>query len=263
MFSMEIVDSDAFLDLPLSAQALYFHLGMRADDDGAIANAKRVYSSIGASEKDLQLLLEKRFLLKVDGIIFIKHWKINNYIPKDRYSPTTYQDEYSKLRIKDNNSYTECIQNCIHDDIQESIHECIQDVSSDVYADKIREDKNREEENPSCAAELHETENEALETFFEELWKLYPLKKGKGQVSKAKKKVLMRIGFEQVKRCIERYVAEIKATGKEDYMQHGSTFFNSGYVDYLDENYNAVEKKPSIEKSETEVEEEELVGEDW
>ena len=56
---------------------------------------------------------------------------------------------------------------------------------------------------------------------------------------------------------------EIKATGKEDYMQHGSTFFNSGYVDYLDENYNAVEKKPSIEKNETEAEEEELVGEDW
>ena len=110
MFSMEIVDSDAFLDLPLSAQALYFHLGMRADDDGAIANAKRVYSSIGASEKDLQLLLEKRFLLRVDGIIFIKHWKINNYISKDRYNPTAYQDEYKKLYIKDNKSYTDCIQ---------------------------------------------------------------------------------------------------------------------------------------------------------
>lgn len=262
MFSMEIVDSDAFLDLPLSAQALYFHLGMRADDDGAIANAKRVYSSIGASEKDLQLLLEKRFLLRVDRIIFIKHWKINNYIPKDRYSPTTYQDEYSKLRIKDNNSYTECIQNRIHDDIQESIHECIQDVSSDVYADKIREDKNREEENPSCAAELHETENEALETFFDKVWELYPRKRGKGQVSKARKKTLMKIGYEQLKRCIERYKAELEATGKEKYMQNGSTFFNSGYVDFLDENYNSEVKKPIAVKDE-EAEEEELVGEDW
>lgn len=151
MFSMEIVDSDAFLDLPLSAQALYFHLGMRADDDGAIANAKRVYSSIGASEKDLQLLLEKRFLLKVDGIIFVKHWKINNYISKDRYNPTAYQDEYSKLRIKDNKSYTECIQNRIHGDIQEdtqeSIHECVQDVSDDVDTDKNREDKKSKDKN--------------------------------------------------------------------------------------------------------------------
>lgn len=262
MFSMEIVDSDAFLDLPLSAQALYFHLGMRADDDGAIANAKRVYSSIGANEKDLQLLLEKRFLLRVDGIIFIKHWKINNYISKDRYNPTAYQDEYKKLYIKDNKSYTDCMQKCIQKDIQEDTHNCTQSVSDDVDTDKNRLDKSSKDKN-TCAAELHETENDALETFFEELWKLYPLKKGKGQVSKAKKKVLMRIGFEQIKRCIERYVEEIKATGKEDYMQHGSTFFNSGYVDYLDENYNAVEKKPSIEKNETEAEEDELVGEDW
>lgn len=259
MFSKKIVDSDAFLELPLSSQALYFHLGMRADDDGALANAKRVSLLVGSNEKDLQLLLRKRFLLEVDGIIFIKHWKINNYISKDRYNPTAYQDEYRQLRIKDNKSYTECIQNRIQEDTQGSIQGCTQAVSDDVDTDKIRIDKNREDKNNSCAAELHETENETLEAFFEEVWRLYPLKKGKGQVSKTKKKVLQRIGYEQIKRCIERYVADLKATGKEKYMQHGSTFFNSGYVDYLDENYKALEKKPSA----TENEEEQEVGDDW
>lgn len=115
MFAKTIIDSDEFLDMPLSAQALYFHLSMRADDDGFVNSPKRIQRMIGASEDDMKLLLAKSFILLFDtGIIVIKHWRINNYIQNDRYKPTMYTDERSMLTLKDNNEYlleSECIQN--------------------------------------------------------------------------------------------------------------------------------------------------------
>ena len=111
MFAKCITESDAFLDMPLSTQALYFHLGMVADDDGFVSSPKKITRSINASEDDLKLLLAKRFILTFEsGIVVIKHWKMNNYIAKDRYKPTVYVEEKSRLELKDNNSYTECIQ---------------------------------------------------------------------------------------------------------------------------------------------------------
>lgn len=108
MFTQKIVDSDAFLDMPLSAQALYFHLNMRADDDGFVNNPKKIQRMIGASDDDLKLLIAKRFLLCFDsGIIVIKHWRMHNLLRKDRYCPTQYQDEMALLELKDNKSYTE------------------------------------------------------------------------------------------------------------------------------------------------------------
>lgn len=115
MFAKTIIDSDAFLDMPLSTQTLYFHLSMRADDDGFINNPKKIQRMIGASDDDLRLLIAKRFVLWFDsGVIVIKHWKIHNYIQKDRYKETVYQEEKALLSVKDNNAYTmdtECIQN--------------------------------------------------------------------------------------------------------------------------------------------------------
>lgn len=108
MFTMRIVDSDAFLDMPLSAQALYFHLNMRADDDGFINNPKKIQRMIGASEDDLKLLIAKRFVLAFQsGVIVIKHWRMHNLIRKDRYNPTQYQDEFKMLDLKENGAYTE------------------------------------------------------------------------------------------------------------------------------------------------------------
>lgn len=108
MFSLDVVNSDAFLDMPLSAQALYFHFGMRADDDGFVPNPRRIQAYIGASMDDLKLLAAKRFILTFDsGIIVIKHWRLHNYIRKDRYKPTLYQDEKKTLFIKRNGVYTD------------------------------------------------------------------------------------------------------------------------------------------------------------
>lgn len=108
MFTQKIIDSDAFLDMPLSSQALYFHLNMRADDDGFVNNPKRIQRTIGASEDDLKLLVAKRFVIGFDcGVIVIKHWRMHNTLRKDRYNPTQYQEELAMLEVKDNNAYTE------------------------------------------------------------------------------------------------------------------------------------------------------------
>src|ERR1051325_5728435 len=111
MFSLDIVGSDAFLDMPQSSQLLYFHLGMSADDDGFVANSKRIARMIGCGDDDIKILIAKRFILKFDsGIVVIKHWKINNYIPKDRYHETVYLKEKHQLALKNNGSYTDRIQ---------------------------------------------------------------------------------------------------------------------------------------------------------
>ena len=108
MFTKKIVDSDAFLDMPPSTQALYFHLNMRADDDGFVNNPKRIQRMTGASDDDLKLLIAKRFLICFDnGIIVIKHWRMHNALRKDRYKQTQYGQELSLLDIKENGSYTE------------------------------------------------------------------------------------------------------------------------------------------------------------
>ena len=108
MFAKTIVDSDAFLDMPLSTQALYFHLSMRADDDGFVNNPKKIQRMINASEDDLKLLITKRFVLVFDnGVIVIKHWRLHNTLRKDRYKPTIYQEEFKQLRLKEDGGYTE------------------------------------------------------------------------------------------------------------------------------------------------------------
>jgi len=114
MFAKTIIDSDAFLDMPLSTQALYFHLSMRADDDGFINNAKKIQRMLGCADDDFKILLSKRFIIPFEtGVCVIKHWKIHNLIQKDRYKPTVYTDEKEKLSTKNNDVYTmdtQCIQ---------------------------------------------------------------------------------------------------------------------------------------------------------
>lgn len=115
MFSREVIDSDLFLDMPLTAQALYFHLGMRADDDGFINNPKRIQKMLGGCDDDYKLLLAKGFLIYFEsGVYVITHWHQNNYIQKDRYKETQYKKEKKMLMLGENNTYllmdTDCIQ---------------------------------------------------------------------------------------------------------------------------------------------------------
>lgn len=108
MFTKKIIDSDAFLDMPLSTQALYFHLNMRADDDGFINNPKKIMRMIGASEDDLKLLITKRFIIAFDnGVVVVKHWRMHNLLRKDRYTETQYVEQKNMLYLKENGVYTE------------------------------------------------------------------------------------------------------------------------------------------------------------
>lgn len=113
MFTQKIIDSDAFMEMPTSAQALYFHLNMRADDDGFVNNPKKITRCVGAAEDDLKLLIVKRFIIAFDsGVIVIKHWRMHNTLKMDRYHPTDYQEEFQMLQLKDKGKvYTERNQN--------------------------------------------------------------------------------------------------------------------------------------------------------
>lgn len=111
MFAKTIIDSDMFLDMPLSTQALYFHLSMRADDDGFINNPRKIQKMVGASDDDMKVLIMKRFILPFDsGVVVIKHWKIHNYIRNDRYKETVYKEERALLEVKENGAYTQISQ---------------------------------------------------------------------------------------------------------------------------------------------------------
>ncbi len=111
MFAKTIIDSDAFLDMPQSAQLLYFHLSMRADDDGFINNPNKIIRMIGSGADDMKILTAKKFIIPFEsGIVVIKHWNIHNYIAKDRYSETKYHAEKSLLDIDENKAYTKRIQ---------------------------------------------------------------------------------------------------------------------------------------------------------
>ena len=114
MFSLNVVDTDKFLEMPISSRLLYYELGMRADDDGFVDNWKKILMFTGLTNDDLKLLITKQFIIPFEsGVIVIKHWRLNNYLQKDRTKPTIYQEELKQLGIDKNNVYT-LYTNCIH-----------------------------------------------------------------------------------------------------------------------------------------------------
>lgn len=138
MFNNSVVGSDGFLEMPDSSQNLYFHLSMQADDDGFVDNWKSIMRMTGKKEDDLKVLIAKSFVIPFDtGILVIRHWRLNNYIQKDRYKETIHKDEKSMLSLDENNVYSMYTE-CIHSIDKNSI-------------DKISKDKKKEQvESESC-----------------------------------------------------------------------------------------------------------------
>lgn len=106
MFSIDVTETDSFLEMPLTAQALYFHLGMRGDDDGFVSNPRSIMRVAGCSEGDLAMLAEAGYIISFrSGVIVISDWKVNNNLRNDRYKPTTFQSERSMLSETANKRY--------------------------------------------------------------------------------------------------------------------------------------------------------------
>ena len=138
MFAKTIVLSDSFLDMPLSTRCLYFTLGMLADDDGFVNAPKSIMRQVGASMDDLNLLVAKRFILDFDsGVIVIKHWRVHNYIQKDRYKGSKYIDEKACLTIDERGVYTECIQDVSILDTQDRLELGKDSIELDKDIDNI------------------------------------------------------------------------------------------------------------------------------
>lgn len=140
MFSLGVLETDAFLDMPLSAQALYFHLNLRADDDGFIGNPKRITQNIGANIDDLKLLVAKRFVIAFkDGVIVIKHWRMHNAIKRDRYTETNFTDDLRLLDIKDNGAYTLKSGEQLENKWSANGAQMSQTYSTDIGIDKVKD----------------------------------------------------------------------------------------------------------------------------
>ena len=180
MFAKAIIDSDVFLDMPLSTQALYFHLAMRADDEGFVNNPKKIQKMIGASDDDVRILIMKRYILTFEsGIIVIKHWKIHNYIQNDRFKATSYVEEKALLTLDEKKSYIECPPNVYKMDTQVSIGEVSKDKDSIDKTKVIMCDDIQVVTTPQLKTIItillnDGSEYEVKEDYFEQMKKLFP-----------------------------------------------------------------------------------------
>lgn len=137
MFTAKITDSDPFTDMPISAQGLYFQFCMNADDDGFVNKAKKIIRNVGATKKDYQYLVDKRFILVIDGVVIIKHWRMHNTISRNRYHETQYTDIKAKLLLKDNGAYSLTEGSPIDDSKlieRETAHNRLEDGTQPVHA---------------------------------------------------------------------------------------------------------------------------------
>lgn len=224
MFTQKIIDSDAFLDMPLSTQSLYFHLNMRADDDGFVNNPKKIQRMIGASDDDLRLLIAKRFIIAFEnGVVVIKHWRMHNLLRKDRYNPTQYQEQIQRLEIKDNGAYTE------RDDTMAT--EWQPNGNRLATQDSIGKEsigKESIENNIVIVDDCPSVKSSDLEQEFESIWREYPRKQGKQNAMKAYVKA-RKAGTEMqtVIDGLKSYLLYIQAERIEErYIKQGSTWFN-------------------------------------
>ena len=196
MFSKTIIESDIFLDMSLSTQALYFHLGMQADDDGFVS-PHRIMRMIGAQPDDLKILVAKQLIIPFEnGVVVVRHWKVNNYLQVDRKKDTIYLKELSSLNEDDNNVYnkdTKCIQN---------VH---------VGKDSIGKDS-------------------IYSVQFEDFWKLYDLKVGRRKCEKKWCKIRA-----SERDAIMAYLPKYKAsTDDKQFRKHPFTFLNQrGWEDEI------------------------------
>lgn len=197
----------------------------------------------------LQVFEEFGMIEIVNGVITIPNWEKHQTL--DAYEKKKIRDKmYSQERRKKQR----LIANKSDDPSSDSSSDKSSDRSPDVVvSDKEKEkerekeeDKKRNNKEKDSGASAKQITNTEINAFFDSVWNLYPVKKGKGQVSDSKRRALYKIGFEEISRAIDRYLTELQKDAAWRKPQNGSTFFNSGYVDYLDDNF-VPDKKPEAQ----------------
>ena len=252
MFAKSVIDSDLFLSMPPTAQNLYFHLAMRADDDGFIGNPLNIQRMIGARDDDMRLLTAKQYIIPFEsGIVVIRHWKIHNYIQRDRYKETVYVDEKSRLSLEKSGVY------------EPMYPECIQNVSSLDTQVRVRLNKSSEVENNNilCRAEAPtappETQESKLNAQADEVIAYLNEKTGKHfrPVESARRILRGRFndGFTvaDCKKVVDNKVAEWLGTEQEQYLRPSTLFQALKFDGYL--NQGPAKGKNRIDPSEYET----------
>ncbi|KAF0354759.1 DNA replication protein [Pediococcus acidilactici] len=236
MFSKKITDTDTFLDMPLSSQALYFHLNMHADDDGFVSNAKTIKRMIGSSDDDLKLLLAKQFIFAFEsGVVVIKDWKIHNYIRKDTYNTTIYGNEKEQLEQDENGAYT-------------LRPRSVDEPSPQVRLGKVRLGKVRLGKDSNIYSSSNDEPHIDLKTFKEIISYLNEKAGTKYRASGSKTQRLIKARFndgfndEDFKKVINIKVAEWSGTDMAKYLRP-ETLFGTKFESYLNQ-----EVKPKVEK---------------
>ena len=240
MFAKTIIDSDAFLEMPMSARLLYYDLAMRADDDGFINSPRKIMKFVGATNDDMNILIARKFIIPFDnGVVVIKHWRIHNYIRKDTYNETSYKEQKALLELDENKAYR--LSNDLSVDgslTQVSIGKVSIDnilCSNSLNEQEIEEQKKKKIEKQQMEKEL--------ESNFEIIYKSYPKKKGKARgfdlykgwlkgrdISGRKIKLTNR----QIWSAIAMYKKEIEENGTElQFVQQFDTFMNKTILDYV------------------------------
>lgn len=215
MFAKTIVTSDAFLDMPATARCLYFTLCMFADDDGFVNNPRSVMRQCGAHDDDMKILIAKSFVLLFEtGVIVIKHWRIHNYIQKDRYHPTKYQEEMSMLTENKNGGYsldTTCVQS-------------VSKVDTEVRLGKVSKGKDIKYISPKITSDEVEVVPQN-EVWFTQFWEKYPKKVDKVTARRAfDKKCKSEADLKVIIEGLERWIACWK---DPQYIPYPSKWLNS------------------------------------
>lgn len=168
MFAKTIIDSDAFLEMPMSARLLYYDLAMRADDDGFINSPKKIMKIVGATTDDLNILILRKFIIPFEnGVVVIKHWRIHNYIRKDTYTPTPYLEQKSMLAMDENKAYTL---------VNQDRGRLVDGSLTQIRVEENREVKDREDKISEGESNTHAHEEVDFETIWQQTFNSYPKK---------------------------------------------------------------------------------------
>jgi len=229
MFSKKVTDTDTFLDMPLSTQALYFHLNMHADDDGFIDNTKTIQRMIGSSDDDRKLLVAKQFIIPFEnGLVVIKDWRVHNYIQGDRYHKTQYINEKSQLVVEENNIYTKRVQD-------------VSNMDTQVRLGKDRLGKDSKDILSSSDEPDHVPYKEIVDYLNEKTGSKY---RSSGSKTKSLIKARTNEGFslDDFKTVIEKKAKEWSDTNMEKYLRP-ETLFGTKFEGYLNEKQSANQKQ--------------------